>query len=140
MLFPIPMRIVEQLSVFLANKPGTLAEVCDVLASEKINIYGLTISDTVDHAVVRLVVSDTRKALAVFESRGSLVVENEVLMIENDNRPGSLSRIARTLSANRVNIDYAYLASMPSAKKGLLILRVADPAKALKVLRKSHAC
>ncbi len=130
------MRVVEQLSVFLANKPGTLAEVCDVLAEERINIYGMTISDTADHAVVRLVVSDTRRALALFESRGTLVVESDVLMIENDNRPGSLARIADALSEHRVNIEYAYLASMPSARRGLLILRVADTKKAARVLAK----
>lgn len=129
------VRIVEQLAVFIANKPGTLTEVCDALAAERVNIYGLTVSDTVDHAVVRLVVSDTRKALAIFETRGTLVLETEVLMVENDNRPGSLSRIAAALSKAKINIEYAYLASMPSARKGLLIIRVADPKKALKVLQ-----
>ena len=128
------MRIVEQLAVFIANKPGTLAEVCDALAGDRVNIYGLTISDTVDHAVVRMVVSDTRKALAIFESRGTLVVETDVIMIENDNKPGSLSRIAKPFSTHKINIEYAYLASMPTAKKGLLILRVQDPRRALKVL------
>jgi hypothetical protein len=128
------VRLVEQLSLFVANKPGTLAEVCDALALERVNIYGLTVSDTVDHAVVRMVVSDTQRALAVFETRGALVLENEVLMIENDNKPGSLSQIAKSLSVAKVNIEYAYLASMPSARKGLLILRVSDPRKALKVL------
>ncbi len=128
------MRVVEQIAIFIANKPGTLSEVCDALAADRVNIYGLTISDTVDHAVVRMVVSDTRKALALFESRGTLVVENDVLMIENDNKPGSLSQIASTLSTHRINIEYAYLASMPSAKKGLLIIRVKDPRKALKFL------
>ncbi len=131
------MRIVEQLAVFIANKPGTLSEVCDALAADRVNIYGLTISDTVDHAVVRMVVSDTRKAMSIFESRGTLVVENDVLMIENDNKPGSLSGIASALSANKMNIEYAYLASMPSAKRGLLILRVTDPKKALRVLQKA---
>lgn len=131
------MRIVEQLAIFIANKPGTLADVCDALAADRVNIYGLAISDTVDHAIVRMVVSDTRKALAIFESRGTLVVENEVLMIENDNKPGSLSHIAKVLSAGRINIEYAYLASMPSAKKGLLILRVSDPKKALRLLSKA---
>ncbi len=130
------VRIVEQLAIFIANKPGTLGAVCDALAEERINIYGLTISDTVDHAVVRMVVSDTRKAMALFESRGTLVVENEVVMIENDNKPGSLSVIASTLSEHKINIEYAYLASMPSAKKGLLILRVTDPKKVVKVLSK----
>ena len=128
------MRIVEQLAVFIANKPGTLVEVCEALAGDRVNIYGLTISDTVDHAVVRMVVSDTRKALAIFESRGTLVVETEVIMIENENKPGSLSRIAKALASHKINIEYAYLASMPTAKKGLLILRVQDPRKVLKIL------
>lgn len=128
------VRIVEQLAIFIANKPGTLAEVCDALAEDKINIYGLTVSDTVDHAVVRMVVSDTRRAIALLEAHGTLVVENDVVMIENDNRPGGLSRIAKALSAAKVNIEYAYLASMPTAKKGLLILRASDVKKALKVL------
>jgi hypothetical protein len=128
------VRIVEQLAVFIANKPGTLVEVCEALAADRVNIYGLTISDTVDHAVVRMVVSDTRKALAIFESRGTLVVETEVIMIENDNKPGSLSRIAKALASHKINIEYAYLASMPTAKRGLLILRVQDPRKALKIL------
>jgi hypothetical protein len=131
------VRIVEQLALFIANKPGTLAEVCDALAAERINIYGLTISDTVDHAVVRMVVSDTRRALAVFEARGTLVVENDVLMVENDNKPGGLSEIAKTLSKHKINIEYAYLASMPSARRGLLIMRVTDAKKALKVLSKN---
>ena len=128
------VRIVEQLAIFIANKPGTLGEVCDALAEDKINIYGLTVSDTVDHAVVRMVVSDTRRAIALLEAHGTLVVENDVVMIENDNRPGGLSRIAKALSVAKVNIEYAYLASMPSAKKGLLILRASDVKKALKVL------
>mgnify|MGYP003853438547 FL=1 len=110
------VRIVEQLAIFIANRPGTLVEVCDALADDKINIYGLTVSDTVDHAVVRMVVSDTRRAIALLEAHGTLVVESEVLMVENDNRPGSLSRIATTLATAKINIEYAYLASMPAAR------------------------
>ena len=128
------VRIVEQLAIFIANRPGTLVEVCDALADDKINIYGLTVYDTVDHAVVRMVVSDTRRAIALLEAHGTLVVESEVLMVENDNRPGSLSRIATTLATAKINIEYAYLASMPAARRGLLILRVCDVKKGLKVL------
>ncbi len=128
------VRILEQLAIFIANRPGTLAELCDALAEENINIYGLTVSDTVDHAAVRMVVSDARRAIALLELRGTLVLDSEVLMIENDNRPGSLSRIARRLAKSKINIEYAYLASMPSARKGLLILRVSDVKKAFKVL------
>lgn len=130
------VRVVEQLSVFLANEPGALASLCDGLAEREINIYGLTVSDTVDHAVVRMVVSDPGSALRLFEERDALAVANDVLMIENDNRPGSLSTISRSLAEQKVNIEYAYLASMPRARRGLLILRVNHTKRACKVLQK----
>jgi hypothetical protein len=136
---PLAPQIVQQLAIFLENKPGALAAVCDALARAKINIFGLTVSDTTDHSVVRMVLSNTERALRTFEEHGSLVVENDVLMIQNDNKPGSLTRIAAALSEKKINIDYGYLASMPSAKKGLLILRVTDPKKALSVLKKLDA-
>ena len=131
------MEIAHQLSVFLANKPGTLAAVCAELARAKINIYALTITDTVDHSVVRMVLSDTEKALHIFEERGVLAVQSNVLMITNDNKPGSLGKIAARLAKAKINIEYAYLATSPGAKKGLLILRTSDTKKALKVLQKS---
>lgn len=131
------MEIAKQLSVFLANKPGTLAKVCDELARAKVNIYALTISDTKDHSVVRMVVSDTPRALSIFEERGVLVLASDVLMIENSNKPGSLAKIAERLAKAKVNIDYAYLATSPGAKSGLLILRAENTKKALKVLKKS---
>ncbi|HET6408216.1 MAG TPA: ACT domain-containing protein [Chthoniobacteraceae bacterium] len=129
------MEIVNQLSVFLANKPGTLAAVCDELAKHKVNIYALTISDTVDHAVVRMVVSDSQTAIHLLESRGALVVENKVLMIENSNQPGELSKIAAALAKVKVNIEYAYFATRPGDKLGLLILRAGDTKKGLKALK-----
>jgi hypothetical protein len=128
------MDIAKQLSVFLANTPGTLAAVCDELAKQKINIYALTISDTVDHAVVRMIVSDTKRALRIFEERGTLAIENEVLMIDGDNRPGSLANIAHKLSKAKVNIEYAYLATSPGSKRGLAIVRASNVKKALEVL------
>jgi hypothetical protein len=133
------MEILKQLSVFLDNKPGTLATVCEALAEKKINIYALTISDTIDHAVVRLVVSDPLTALHLFGERGVLVVENDVLVLENSNKPGSLGRISKALAKARINIEYAYLATSPGAKQGLLVLRVKNPEKALKALQEAKA-
>ena len=132
-------KIVQQLAVFLENKPGALTAVCDALAVAQINIFGLTVSDTTDHSVVRMVLSNTDRALRIFEEHGALIVESDVLMIQNDNKPGSLSRIAHALSMKKINIDYGYLASMPSAKKGLLILRVTDAKRALTILKKLDA-
>lgn len=128
------MEITKQLALFLENRPGTLARVCDALAKAKINIYAVSTSDTVDHTVVRMVVSDYRKAMHLFEEHGTLVVEDDVVMIQGDNKPGSLAKLAHTLAAAKVNIEYAYCATPPDAKKGLLILRVSDPKKALKAL------
>ena len=130
------MDIVKQLSVFIANKPGTLASVCEELAKHKVNIYALTISDTTDHAVVRMVVSDTQKAMHLFERRGLLVIDNNVLMIDNSNKPGSLAKIATRLAKAKINIEYAYLATSPASKKGLLIVRTDRVEKALSVLKK----
>ena len=130
------MEIAKQLSVFLANTPGTLASVCTELARAEVNIFALTISDTTDHSVVRMVLSDTQKALHIFEERGVLAVQNNVLMITNDNKPGSLGAIAARLAKAKINIEYAYLATSPGARRGLLILRTSDTKKALKVLQK----
>ncbi len=128
------MEIATQLALFLENKPGTLAAVCDELARANINIHALTVSDTVDHSVVRMVVSDTRRALQIFEEHGTLVVDNDVLTMEISNQPGRLADIARNLSAAGINIEYAYLATGSASQGGLLVLRASDVQRALQVL------
>jgi len=128
------MQITKQLAVFLENRPGMLAEVAAALAEAKINIYAITTSDTVDHSVIRLVVSDYRKAQHVFEAHGTLVVEDDVLMIDGTNKLGGLAEIAKKLSDGKINIEYCYSATPPDVRKGLLILRVSNPTKALKLL------
>jgi hypothetical protein len=128
------MQLTTQLALFLDNKPGTLARVCDALSAAKINIYAITTSDTVDHSVVRLVVSDPRKALLLFEDHGALAVESEVLLISGDNKPGTLARVCKRLAEAKINIEYAYCATPPDARKGILILRVSNAKKALKLL------
>jgi hypothetical protein len=128
------MQITKQLAIFLDNRPGTLARVCDALSAANINIYAITSSDTVDHVVMRMVVSDTAKALSVFEEHGTLVVDDDVVMLEGDNKSGSLADIARKLAKAKINIEYCYSATSPGAKKGLMILRTSDAKKALKVL------
>lgn len=128
------MQIATQLALFLENKPGTLAAVCAALAEAKINIFALTVSDTVDHAVVRMVVSDTARALHLFGERGVLVVENEVLLIEADNRPGVLVDIATKLAKARTNIEYLYLGGALKAKKSLIVVRASHAQRAYKAL------
>jgi hypothetical protein len=129
------MQIAKQLAIFLDNRPGMLALLADALAEASINIYAISTSDTVDHAVIRLVVSDYRKALHVFEERGTLVVEDDVVLIDGSNRPGELAAVAHKLAKAKINIEYCYCATPPDAKKGLLVLRVSNPVKAIKVLQ-----
>ena len=131
---PVRIQIAQQLALFLDNNPGVLARLCDALGEEKINIFAISTSDTVDHIVIRMVVSDAAKALRLFEEHGPLVVTTDVLMVDGYNKPGSLAAIAHALAAAEVNIEYAYCATSPNAQKGLLIMRVSDPKKALKVL------
>jgi hypothetical protein len=128
------MQIIKQLAIFLDNRPGMLARVADALAEAKINIYAITTSDTVDHSVIRMVVSDSRRALHLFEEHGTLVVEDDVLMIDGSNKPGQLAQIAHKLADAKVNIEYCYSATPAEARKGLLIMRVSNASKALKVL------
>ncbi len=128
------MQITKQLAIFVDNRPGMLARVADALAEARINIYAITTSDTIDHTVIRMVVSDYRKAVHLFEEHGTLVVEDDVLMISGTNKPGELARIAHKLAAAKVNIEYCYSATPPEAKKGLMVLRVSKPSQALKVL------
>jgi hypothetical protein len=135
---PHPKLSIEsatQLAVFLANRPGALARVCEALAKAEINIHALATSDTVDHSVVRMVVSDPTKALMLLGEAGVLALESDVLMIETDNKPGVLAKIAERLAEAEVNIEYAYLAGSPKAAKGLIIVRPSDVEKAQSVLR-----
>jgi hypothetical protein len=128
------MKTVKQLALFLENKPGSLSKVCHALAAAKINLYAISVSDGVDHAVVRMIVSDPNKALHLLGDHGVLVIERDVLMIEGRNKPGELADIAAKLAKHKINIEYAYSATPANAATGAMILRVNNPKKAARVL------
>ena len=119
------IAIQKQLSVFLDNRPGVLARTCQALAKDGINILALSISDTVDHAVVRLLVSDVPKAAAILQRLHHIVHERDVLLLDVPNVPGSLAGIAEKLTAAGINIEYAYCTSASEAT-GTLVLRTSD--------------
>ena len=127
------MEVAEQLSVFLENKPGVLADVCGALAEAGVNLRAISVSDTVDHAVVRLVTTDSGLARSVLERGGALVVETDVLVLTLANKPGALGEVAGKLSEAQVNIEYSY-GSAGGEDSGILILRVDDVEKAQKAL------
>ncbi|NQU11039.1 ACT domain-containing protein [bacterium] len=129
------MKIVKQLALFLENKPGTLAAVCRALAARNVSIYAMSVSDAIDHAVVRMVVSHPDKALHLLGDHGVLVVERDVLMIRARNRPGEMAAIAQRLAQHKMNIDYAYTATDPKTERGVMILRTENTKKAARVLK-----
>jgi hypothetical protein len=92
----LSMEPATQLAIFLSNRPGALARVCEVPGQAEINIHAL---DTVDHSVVRRMVSDPTKALMLMGEAGVLAIENDVLVIESDNELGTLAKIADRLAA-----------------------------------------
>jgi hypothetical protein len=124
--------IEKQLSLFLVNKPGVLADVCQTLGEHKINIRGLSVSDTVDHAVVRLIVDDPNKAIHILGEHGVLVVETDVLALEVDDQPGALAKVARKFARGKINIEYAY--GTADSGKAKIFMRVSDVKKGKQLL------
>lgn len=120
------ISIEAQLSIFLDNRPGALARTCQALAKERINILAMSISDTVDDAVVRLVVSDAKKAANILRAMQIAAHERQVIFMDVPNAPGSLARIAEQLAEAGINIEYAYCTGSASQPNGNLVLRTND--------------
>lgn len=132
------MRMHKQLSVFVENRPGALAKLCGTLAEAGINILALSVNDTVDHAVVRLIVDNNIKALMLIEQQGLYLNEQDVVVVEVGNRPGVLAEIARLLARADINIDYAYCAAMEHQNEGCLVLKTDNPERTMDVLKKGQ--
>jgi len=128
------MRVTTQLSVFLENRAGVLAKVAQDLARHRVSIRALTVANLADHAVVRLVVSDARRALHLLGERGVLAFTSDVLAVEVD-ASGTLAEIARRLGRAGVNIEYAYGSGPAEGGKAVIYLHVSDLKKARGVLR-----
>lgn len=124
------MRVETQLSALIENRAGVLAALAADLAKHGISIRALTVANLVDHAVLRMVVSEPRQALHLLGERGVLVVTSEVLGIDMPDRAGALAALAEKLGRAGVNIDYAYGSAVEGAGVGALYLHVSDLKKA----------
>jgi hypothetical protein len=124
------MRAETQLSVFIENRAGVLADVAADLARHGISIRALTVANLVDHAVVRLVVSEPQKALHLLGERGVLVVSSPVLAIDMPDEAGALADMARRLGRVGVNIEYAYGSAPVGSGRAAVYVHVSDLRKA----------
>jgi len=125
---------VSQISVFLENKSGRLAEVTRALADRAINIRALCIAETIDYGVLRLIVSDPAAARAVLGERGFTVTETEVLVLEIPDRPGGLAAAIERLAEQGINIEYIYAFVTKSGENANVVFRLEQVKQAAQVL------
>lgn len=123
---------IPQLSVFVENKPGHLADTLACLAVGQVNVLSFTIADTEDYGVLRLVVDQVEKAKEILSAGGYAVVEHQVVGALLPNRPGTLAKVARLVSDSGLDIEYIYLGTQDS-----LILRTEEPERLEKMLQEA---
>ncbi len=127
---------VKQLSVFLENKPGSLSRPVHLLAKAKLNILTLSVADTAQFGILRLLVEDWEKAMDLLEKDGFVVKVTDMVAIEVSDAPGGLAEILGALEKTRVNLEYMYGFTQRKAGKGLLLFRFDDPDRAIEALQK----
>jgi hypothetical protein len=132
------MYITTQFSVFMVNKPGVLAQVLGEFARAKINVVALTMMDSVEHGVMRVVFADNEKAKQVFAKLNMPYNETEVLCVTLDNKAGALASVAERLAKNHINIGYAYCTAGAKGGRTTGVFKIADVKKAMKVLQKGQ--
>lgn len=127
---------VEQISVFLENKPGSLEHATRVLKENKINIRTLSIAETVDFGILRLIVNDVEKTNKVLKDAGFRVTKTIVVAVEVPDQPGGLHSIMEVLTKEGINVEYMYAFVEKSGQNAVIIFRFDDPEKAIEVLLK----
>jgi len=128
---------VEQISIFLENKPGALESVMRLLKDANINIRSLSLADTSDFGILRLIVNDANKALKVLNDNGLRVSRTSVVAVEVPNRPGGLHSILATLAQHGINVEYLYAFIEKSGENAVIIFRFDAPDDAVDVLLKN---
>ena len=128
------MPIVKQLTILLANSPGSLSNVCADMASKDINILAMSVLDTIDSGLIRMVVDDHEHAVKALKDVGLNVIETDVLSLEMTHKPGTLAEITKQLSKARINIEYAYVSVPPGDGKSIGIFWVSNLKKASEIL------
>lgn len=127
---------VEQISVFLENKPGVLEEVMKALKQANINIRTLSLADTSDFGILRLIVNDVAATSTVLKEKGFRVSRTTVVAVEVPDRPGGLHSILEALGGEAINIEYLYAFVEKSGENAVIIFRYDNPDRAIEVLQK----
>lgn len=126
---------VEQISIFIENKSGRLAEITRILGEAGINIRALSLADTSDFGILRLIVDDVEKAKSVLKESGFTVNKTEVVAVEVPDSPGGLSHILQSLDNDQINVEYMYAFVERCGGNAVIIFRFDDTDKAIETLR-----
>ncbi len=126
---------IHQLSLFLENKPGHLSGVCQTLADAGINILTLSLADTQQFGILRLIVEDWERAKAVLEEVGRVVTVTEVVATEVADQPGGLAGLLRIIEQSGVNIEYMYAFTFGRGGRAVMVFRFDRPDEAVRVLQ-----
>lgn len=132
------MHIAEQFSIFMVNKPGVLAHILSEFAKAKINIIAMTMMDSVEHGVMRVIFTAPKKAEAVLAKLSLSYNQTHVLCVNLTNKSGALASVAEKLAKNHINISYAYCTAGAKGGRTTGVLKVTDVKKAIKILQKSQ--
>ena len=130
------MNTIRQLSVFLENKSGRLQDVLDVLSNGNININALTIADTSEYGILRLIVNDPDNGYKHLKERGFSVNLTEVLSLSVSHKAGSLVKVLKMFSDENLSIEYMYAFSL--GDKAIIVLRTDDHAKAFEIVERNQ--
>jgi hypothetical protein len=129
---------IKQLSLFLENKPGHLSSVCQTLADAGVNILTLSMADTQQFGILRIIVQDWEKAKKVLEQAGIVVNITDVLATEIEDRPGGLASVLKILEKANVNVEYMYAFTFRNADRAIMFFRFDKPDEAIRVLEREN--
>ena len=129
--------LVKQISVFLENKIGRLAEITELLGQSSINIRALAIADTTEFGILRLIVDNPQKAQDVLETRGFAAKQTGVIVVKVSDKPGGLADILKTLKKSDLNVEYLYAFVKQSGEDALVVFRIENIEEALRGFQRS---
>ena len=132
------MYTATQFSIFMVNKPGILAQVLDEFARAKINVIAMTMMDSAEHGVMRVIFASPKKAKDVLSKLNMPFNETEVLCVSLANKPGALATVAEKLARSHINISYAYCTAGAKGGRTTGVLKIADVKKAMRVLKPDY--
>lgn len=127
---------ITQISVFLENRKGRLYGVCSLLGKNRINIRALTIAETQDFGILRMVVDRPEETLKVLKKNGYVVHLTDIVAVEVEDKPGGLAGILKILSENNLNVEYVYGFLEKFSDNALLVMRFENPDRAIEILKK----